>query len=87
VGLNDPRVADLWQLFVAGWDIWVPEGKDGGVELFWEGEGENDKGAEITILQSLRFQKGEVTLEAQLGDLTDSLTTDGERFYRFKNKS
>ena len=25
-------------MFLEGWDLWVPEGQDDGVELFWEGE-------------------------------------------------
>src|SRR5688500_2952443 len=50
VGFCDPRLTELWRLFLEGWDIWVPEGKETGVDLFWEGEGEDDDGGVIEIL-------------------------------------
>src|SRR6185295_7604215 len=42
IGFGDPRLREPWRLFLEGWEIWVPEGKDPGIELFWEGEAGDD---------------------------------------------
>jgi hypothetical protein len=84
LGLNDKRLTEPWRLFIDRWDIWTPEDsvENGGVELFWEGEGEDDEGEAIEILEALKFQKGELSLYVRLGTLEDKLTFDGEAFYR-----
>ncbi|MBI2378047.1 MAG: hypothetical protein HYV07_28860 [Deltaproteobacteria bacterium] len=82
-GFQDPRLSEPWRLFLEGWEIWVPDGKKGGVELFWEGEAEDDNGNQLEIVQSLRFVEGEVTIETQLGEDRDSVSFDGEGFFRF----
>jgi hypothetical protein len=84
-GFSDPRLTELWRLFVEGWDIWVPEGKETGVDLFWEGEAENDEGDVVPILQSLQFRDGEATLTAEVGGAKDKITFDGTAFYRLKH--
>ena len=84
-GLNDPRLAELWRLFLEGWDIWVPD-KGDGVELFWAGESEDDEGEAIQILWVLRKRPGELELEAKLGELTDLITFDGASFFRLRNQ-
>lgn len=86
IGFNDPRLTELWRLFLDGWDIWVPEGKETGVDLFWEGEAEDDDGNVIEILQSLQLRDGEATLQVKLGELEDKITFDGEAFYRLKHE-
>jgi hypothetical protein len=84
-GLNDPRLAEPWRLFLEGWDIWVPD-KGEGVELFWEGETEDDDGDAVEILWVLRKRTGELELEAKLGKLSDLITFDGSSFFRLRNK-
>jgi hypothetical protein len=86
LGLNDQRLTEPWRLFLDRWDIWVPDDarEKGGVELFWEGEAEDDDGNAIELLQSLSFQNGELALYAKLGDAEDRITFDGEAFYRLK---
>ena len=83
-GFCDPRLTELWRLFLDGWDIWVPEGKETGVDLFWEGEGEDDDGSVIEILQSLQFREGEATLFTRVGKIEEKITFDGKAFYRLK---
>jgi hypothetical protein len=85
-GFTDPRLTELWRLFLEGWDIWVPEGKESGVDLFWEGEAEDDDGRVIEILQSLQFRDGEVTLFTRVGKIEDKITFDGTAFYRLKTE-
>ena len=84
LGLHDPRLTELWRVFLDGWDIWIPEGRDNGVELFWEGEGENDRGRAIEAMQSLAYVDGDIVLHTRLGDLEDRLTFDGAAFYRLR---
>ncbi len=85
LGLHDPRLTELWRLFLDGWDIWRPEGDDAeGVELFWEGEADNDQGHTIEIVQSLTYLRGDIVLHTRLGDLEDHLTFDGQSFYRLR---
>lgn len=86
LGLNDPRLTELWRVFLDGWDIWQPEGRDEGVELFWEGEAEDDDGRDIEAVQSLTFVQGEAVLHTRLGELEDRLTFDGESFYRLRER-
>ncbi|MBI4820141.1 MAG: hypothetical protein HY791_27950 [Deltaproteobacteria bacterium] len=85
VGYQDPRLSEPWRLFLAGWEIWVPEGKKGGVELFWEGEAEDDDGQEIQITQSLKLIEGELTLDTHFGEDRDSVIYDGNSFFRLKS--
>jgi hypothetical protein len=87
LGLNDPRLYEPWRLFLDRWDIWTPEDHEekSGVELFWEGEAEDDDGNEIEILQALKYQQGELSLHAKLGDKEDRITFDGQAFYRLKS--
>ncbi|MCC7387045.1 MAG: hypothetical protein IT384_34750 [Deltaproteobacteria bacterium] len=86
-GLHDARLREPWRLFLDGWDIWLPE-EGGGIELFWEGEGE-DEGADdaIEILQVLRLREGEVTLEGRVGESHDRITFDGAVFFRLKTEA
>ncbi len=84
IGLNDPRLTEVWRLFIDGWDIWVPEGRDDAVELFWEGEAEYDDGTPMEICQTLQFIDSEVVLHTRMGELEDEITFDGENFYRLK---
>lgn len=85
LGLQDLRLKEPWRLFLEGWDIWVPDDKKvEGVELFWEGESDDDDGEPMEILQTLRFSKGEIALETKLGKKEDRLTYDGQAFYRLK---
>ena len=86
LGLNDPRLTELWRVFLDGWDIWRPDGHDDGVEFFWEGEGEDDAGRAVEIMQSLSFVEGEVVLHTQMGDIEDRLTFDGDAFYRLRSR-
>lgn len=87
LGLNDPRLTELWRLFLDRWEIWVPEDVEekGGVELFWEGEAEDDDGEPIEILQALTHRQGELILFAKLGPLEDRIIFDGDTFYRLKS--
>lgn len=85
LGLNDPRLTEPWRVFLDGWEIWVPKGDGQGVELFWEGEAEDDDGEVLEMTQSLVFRDGELTLHTQLGTLEDKLTFDGQAFYRLKH--
>jgi hypothetical protein len=88
LGFQDPKLREPWRLFLDGWEIWVPEKKDaGGVELFWEGEGEaeEDDGDPVTIAQTLRRSAGEMVLDTQLGTLRDVITYDGQAFFRLKS--
>lgn len=85
LGLSDPRLKEPWRLFVDGWDIWVPD-KGEGVELFWEGESEDESGEPMEILWVLRKKSGELELEARLGALSDLITFDGTSFFRLRNK-
>ena len=85
-GFGDPRLTELWRLFLDGWDIWVPEGKESGVDLFWEGEAEDDDGDVIEILQSLQFRDGEATLFTRVGKIEEKITFDGQAFYRLKTE-
>jgi hypothetical protein len=87
LGLTDPRLYEPWRLFIDDWEIWTPEDADekGGVELFWEGEAEDDDRGSIELMQSLVFQSGELTLHAKLGDKEDRITFDGQAFYRLKS--
>jgi hypothetical protein len=84
LGFQDPRLTEPWRLFIDGWEIWVPDGEDEGVELFWEGEAEDDEGAPMEIMQSLALIEGELTLSTRLGPETDAVTFDGQAFYRLK---
>lgn len=85
LGLQDLRLKEPWRLFLDGWDIWVPDDKKvEGVELFWEGESDDEDGEPMEILQTLRFSKGEIALETKLGKKEDRLTYDGQAFYRLK---
>jgi hypothetical protein len=86
LGINDKRLTEPWRLFLDRWEIWVPDDDEDetGVELFWEGEAEDDDGETIELLQSLTFQRGELTLYAKMGSLEDKITFDGEAFYRLK---
>lgn len=84
-GLADPRLSEPWRLFLDGWDLWVTDGEGDGVELFWEGEAEDDDGEAIEILQALRLKDGELTLEAKIGTAADRVTFDGQAFYRLKS--
>ena len=86
LGLNDPRLTEVWRLFIDGWDIWVPDGRDDGVELFWEGEAEDEAGEPMEILQTLAYVEGEVVLSTRLGPLEDELVFDGSGFYRLETK-
>ncbi len=85
-GFSDPRLTEMWRLFLEGWDIWVPEGKENGVDLFWEGEAEDDAGRVIEILQSLVFREGEAQLSTRIGALDETITFDGSAFYRLKTQ-
>lgn len=85
-GFNDPRLTELWRLFLEGWEIWVPEGVETGVDLFWEGEAEDEDGNVMEILQSLQYRDGEAILHAKIGELEDKITFDGEAFYRLKHE-
>ncbi len=85
-GFSDPRLTELWRLFLDGWEIWVPEGKENGVDLFWEGEAEDDDGNVIEILQSLQYREGEATLSTRVGKREDKITFDGQAFYRLKTE-
>ena len=85
-GFDDPRLTELWRWFIDGWDIWVPEGKESGVDLFWEGEGEDDDGRVIEILQSRQVREGEATLFIRIGKIEDKITFDGQAFYRLKTE-
>src|SRR5688572_24352005 len=85
-GFGDPRLTELWRLFLDGWDIWVPEGKESGVDLFWEGEAEDDDGNVIELLQSLQFREGEATLFTRVGKIEEKITFDGQAFYRLKTE-
>jgi hypothetical protein len=89
LGLNDKRLTEPWRLFLDRWEIWTPDDVDdhGGVELFWEGEGEDDDGGSIEILQALKHQRGELSLYCKLGPLEDELTFDGTAFYRLKRSA
>lgn len=89
LGFQDLRLMELWRLFLDGWEIWTPEGHDerGGVELFWEGEAEDDDGEAMELLQSLVYQRGELVLHAKLGAAEDRITFDGQTFYRLKSPS
>lgn len=85
-GLNDPRLKEPWRLFLDGWEVWVPDDKKKvGIELFLEGEGEDDHGEPMEILQVLRLVGNELTLETKLGTLRDRVSYDGERYYRLKS--
>jgi hypothetical protein len=86
LGLSDPRLSEPWRLFLDRWEIWVPEGDDGGVELFWEGEADDDDHGAIELMQSLALQKGELTLTTRLGAESDRLTFDGEAYYRLRHE-
>lgn len=83
-GFSDPRLTELWRLFLDDWEIWVPDGEEEGVELFWEGEAEDDDGAPIEIVQALTLIGTDLILSTKLGDLEDTITFDGEAFYRLK---
>ncbi|MEQ9498535.1 MAG: hypothetical protein RIT81_16790 [Deltaproteobacteria bacterium] len=91
LGLHDPRLTELWRLFLDDWDIWVPGSENGtgedeeGVELFWEGEAEDDDGEVIEMMQALAFKHGEISLHVKLGDIEDRVVFDGETFYRLKS--
>jgi hypothetical protein len=85
-GFTDPRLTELWRLFIDGWEIWVPEGKENGVDLFWEGEAEDDDGGVIEIMQSLQYREGEALLYTKVGRLEDKITFDGRAFYRLKTE-
>lgn len=84
LGLTDIRLTEPWRLFLDDWEIWVPDGEEDGVDLFWEGEAENDDGDVIVMLQSLQFRNGEISLFAKLGEVEDRVSFDGETFYRLK---
>lgn len=88
LGLNDKRLTEPWRLFLDRWEIWIPDKDEDetGVELFWEGEAEDDDGETIELLQSLTFKNGELTLYAKMGSLEDKITFDGEAFYRLKTE-
>ena len=92
-GLNDPRLLEPWRLLVDGWDIWVPavesdaeDAEETGVELFWEGEGEDDDGNDLEIVQTLTFKDGHAALKTAFGEDVDDLTFDGQTFYRLKKR-
>jgi hypothetical protein len=84
LGLQDPRLTEPWRLFLDEWDIWSIGDKVGGVELFWEGEAENDDDELIGLSQSLCFKDGELTLITKMGEEQDTLSFDGQAFYRLK---
>ncbi len=85
LGFQDPRLTEPWRLFLDGWEIWVPDGEDDeGVELFWEGEAEDEDGEPIEIMQSLALISGELTLSTRIGPEEDAVSFDGEAFYRLK---
>lgn len=86
IGFDDPRLTEPWRLFLDGWEIWVPKDAEDGVELFWEGEAENEDGSVLEISQALSFREGELNLDTKLGDATDGLTFDGEHFYRLETE-
>ncbi|MCB9655363.1 MAG: hypothetical protein H6729_14685 [Deltaproteobacteria bacterium] len=81
-GLADARLSEPWRLFLAGWDIWQPKGWTDGVELFWEGEAEDDDGQAIEVVQSIQCKQGELTLYVKVGSAEDRVCFDGEAFYR-----
>ncbi len=85
LGFQDPRLTEAWRLLIDGWEIWVPDDtEDEGVELFWEGEGEDDDGNPMELMQSLSLIAGELTLFTKLGEEEDAVTFDGQAFYRLK---
>jgi len=84
LGFQDPRLTEVWRLFLDGWEIWVPEGDEEGVALFWEGEAEDDRGAPMEILQSLSLSQGELVLHTRMGPKEDTITFDGTAFFRLK---
>jgi hypothetical protein len=84
LGFQDPRLTEVWRLFLEGWEIWVPEGDEEGVELFWEGEAEDDDGEPIALLQSLTLTHGELVLHTRMGGTEDTITFDGAAFFRLK---
>lgn len=93
LGLNDPRLAEPWRLFIDGWDIWVPkvesqleDAEETGVELFWEGEAEDEDGEEFEIMQSLVFKNDEVRLHTKFADDEDDVTFDGQTFFRLTRR-
>ncbi|MBK8012261.1 MAG: hypothetical protein IPK13_13010 [Deltaproteobacteria bacterium] len=81
-GLSDARLSEPWRLFLAGWDIWQPKGWTDGVELFWEGEAEDDDGQAVEVVQSIQCKQGELTLYVKVGTVEDRLCFDGAAFYR-----
>lgn len=86
LGLGDPRLTELWRLFLDDWEIWIPErDEEDGVELFWEGEAEDDDGNVIEMMQALAFRNGEISLHVKIGDIEDRVVFDGETFYRLKS--
>ena len=86
LGLHDPRLTELWRVFLDGWDIWRPEGHEEGVELFWEGEAEDGTGRPLDAVQMLQYLNGEVVLHTKLGGDEDRLTFDGQAFYRLRRR-
>ncbi len=93
VGLNDARLTEPWKLFLDGWDIWVPpidtnkeDPMESGVELFWEGEAEDEDGEGFEITQSLSFQDGELRLHTVFADEEDELIFKEGTFYRLKRR-
>lgn len=85
LGFQDPRLTEVWRLLIDGWEIWVPDhADDEGVELFWEGEGEDARGQPMEIVQSLTLIGGELTLFTKMGAEEDAVTFDGQAFYRLK---
>ncbi len=86
IGFCDPRLTEPWRLWLEGWDLWVPDGHDDGIELFWEGEAEDDDGEPMVVLQTLGWVDGEASLRTRIGALEDDLTYDGEGFYRLRTE-
>jgi len=84
LGFQDPRLTEPWRLLLDGWEIWVPDGEEEGVELFWEGEAEDDDGRPFEIVQSLGLVGTELTLYTKLDAVEDAVTFDGEHFFRLK---
>lgn len=100
LALTDPRLTELWRLFLEGWEIWDvteerinpfgeksrPERQAVGIELFLEGEFDDKEGNLRVFMQSLAFIEGEVILTSQLDEIRDELIYDGQQFYRLDTK-
>ena len=84
-GFDDPRLTEPWRLFLEGWDLaTLAEGEARGVELYCEGEFENDAGDTIEMLASLALVGGELRLSTRVGAVQDELWSDGSTCYRLQ---